>query len=123
MLSSNDYRNREYALDTIHFSSFAYLIDATRIFVSSLREATQYENPHKAELLCSDLEASIVGWFVMLPPDKWQLAVQPVFLDQLIFQAHMMMYTYVFLREQWVMLILITQSSGVYTSAVVEPST
>ncbi|KAJ5186444.1 hypothetical protein N7449_011208 [Penicillium cf. viridicatum] len=91
--SSTDYRTREYALDTIHFSSFAYLIDATRIFVSSLRVATQYENPYKAEILCSDLEASIVGWFVMLPPDKWQLAVQPVLLDQLMFQAHMMMYT------------------------------
>ncbi|KAJ5428758.1 Transcription factor [Penicillium cf. griseofulvum] len=91
--SSIDYRNREYALEATRFSSFAYLIDATRIFVCSLRVATQYENPSKAELLCSDLEASIVGWFVMLPPDKWELAVQPDLLDQLIFQAHMMMYT------------------------------
>ncbi|KAJ5861914.1 uncharacterized protein N7529_009224, partial [Penicillium soppii] len=91
--SSTDYRNRDYAVETTSFSSFAYLIDATRIFVSSLKAATQYKNLQKAELLCSDLEASIVGWFIMLPSDKWELAVQPVLLDQLIFQAHMMMYT------------------------------
>ncbi|KAE8374898.1 hypothetical protein BDV26DRAFT_268997 [Aspergillus bertholletiae] len=91
--SLSDYRNREYALETTQFSSFAYLIDATRIFVCSLRMATQYESLCKAELLCGDLEAAIVGWFVMLPPDKWELAAEPALLDQLIFQAHMMMYT------------------------------
>ena len=31
----------------------------------------------------------------MLPNEKRELATQPVVLDQLMFQAHMMMYTYV----------------------------
>ncbi|KAJ6445054.1 hypothetical protein O9K51_03456 [Purpureocillium lavendulum] len=93
LASFDEYRNREYALDSPSYSSFAYFIDATRIFVDSLRAATQYESIHKAELLCGDLEAAVGGWFVMLPNEKRELATQPVVLDQLMFQAHMMMYT------------------------------
>lgn len=91
--SFDDFKNREYALESPKFSSFAYLIDATRIFVASLRASTQYESIYKAEILCDDLEAAIVGWFVLLPTEKRELAVQPAMLDQLMFQAHMMMYT------------------------------
>lgn len=88
-----EYRNREYALDDKPYSSFAYLIDASGIFVSSLRSATQYESIDQAEVLCGDMEATVIGWFLMLPPDKRELAAKPARLDQLIFQAHMMMYT------------------------------
>lgn len=93
--SMMEYKNREYALEEKLFSSFAYLIDASRIFVMSLRSAVYYQNYSKAEQECEDLEAHVVSWFLMLPPSKRELPVKPAKMDQLLFQAHMMMYTYV----------------------------
>ncbi|KAK4062884.1 transcriptional regulator family: Fungal Specific TF [Trichoderma harzianum] len=88
-----DYRSREFALDDKPFSSFAYLIDATEIFIAALRASTQYQDIIEAESLCGDLEARIISWFLMLPLNKRELTVTPGLMDQLMFQSHMMMYT------------------------------
>ncbi|KAI5461858.1 hypothetical protein BGZ63DRAFT_386745 [Mariannaea sp. PMI_226] len=87
------YQNREFALEERLFSSFAYFIDATDIFVSSLRASFGYESLCNAKSLCENLETTIAGWFVMLPSNKRELLINPVVLDQLLFQAHMMLYT------------------------------
>ncbi|QYS95348.1 Zn(2)-C6 fungal-type domain-containing protein [Trichoderma simmonsii] len=88
-----DYRSREFALDDKPFSSFAYLIDATEIFIAALRASTQYQDIIEAESLCGDLEARVISWFLMLPLNKRELTVMPGLMDQLMFQSHMMMYT------------------------------
>jgi hypothetical protein len=75
------------------FSSFAYYMDASVIFAATLHASLKFKMTSKAEILCDDLEAKIAGWFAMLPPSKRDLDVRPAFLDQLIFQSHMMMYT------------------------------
>ncbi|UKZ50466.1 hypothetical protein TrVGV298_004729 [Trichoderma virens] len=88
-----DYRLREFALDDKSFSSFAYLIDATEIFIAALSASTQYQDIIQAEVLCGDLEARVISWFLLLPLSKRELPVAPGRMDQLMFQAHMMMYT------------------------------
>ncbi|KAL7930677.1 hypothetical protein V8C35DRAFT_311934 [Trichoderma chlorosporum] len=89
----DDYRSREFALEDEPFSSFAYLIDATEIFIAALSASTQYQDITQAELLCGDLEARVVSWFLLLPLTKRELPVASGSMDQLMFQAHMMMYT------------------------------
>ncbi|KAM0430442.1 hypothetical protein ACHAPT_005789 [Fusarium lateritium] len=91
--SWQDYCNREFALEDKTFSSFAYFIDANDIFVTSLRASHEFQDISEAEMLCDNLEATIAGWFLMLPPDKRGLCVKPASVDQLMFQAYMMMYT------------------------------
>ncbi|EWG54347.1 hypothetical protein FVEG_12587 [Fusarium verticillioides 7600] len=88
-----EYHNREYDMQEKSFSSFAYYIDASVIFATTLHASLKFKTTSKAETLCDDLEAKIAGWFAMLPPSKRDLDVRPAFLDQLIFQSHMMMYT------------------------------
>ncbi|KAL7952137.1 hypothetical protein V8C42DRAFT_306237 [Trichoderma barbatum] len=89
----HNYRTREFALEDKPFSSFAYLIDATEIFIAALGESTKYQDITQAEVLCGDLEARVISWFLLLPLEKRELPVAPGLLDQLMFQAHMMMYT------------------------------
>ncbi|KAI8667921.1 Zn(2)-C6 fungal-type domain-containing protein [Fusarium keratoplasticum] len=91
--SWQDYCNREFALEDKNFSSFAYFIDANDIFVSSLRASYEFQDISDAEILCDNLEATIAGWFLMLPATKRGLCVKPASVDQLMFQAYMMMYT------------------------------
>ncbi|KAG8664199.1 uncharacterized protein FPOAC1_013906 [Fusarium poae] len=88
-----EYHNREYDMQEKPFSSFAYYIDASMIFATTLPASLKFRTVSKAEILCDNLEAKIAGWFAMLPPSKRDLDVRPAFLDQLIFQSHMMMYT------------------------------
>lgn len=89
----SEYQCREFALDDKPFSSFAYLIDANRIFLQSLRAARHYTSISQAEITCSDLEAQVMSWFLMLPPSKRDLHVKQDIMDQLMFQSHLMMYT------------------------------
>ncbi|EXL63319.1 hypothetical protein FOCG_01674 [Fusarium oxysporum f. sp. radicis-lycopersici 26381] len=88
-----EYHNREYDMQEKQFSSFAYYIDASVIFATTLHASLKFKTTSKAEILCDNLEAKIAGWFAMLPPSKRDLDVRPAFLDQLILQSHMMMYT------------------------------
>ncbi|RSL40869.1 hypothetical protein CEP53_013111 [Fusarium sp. AF-6] len=91
--SWQDYCNREFALEEKEFSSFAYFIDANDIFVSSLRASHEFQDVSEAETLCDNFEATIAGWFLMLPDSKRGLCIKPASVDQLMFQAYMMMYT------------------------------
>ncbi|KAF5718823.1 hypothetical protein FMUND_4990 [Fusarium mundagurra] len=88
-----EYHSREYDMQEKSFSSFAYYIDASVIFANTLHASIKFKTTSKAEITCDDLEAKIAGWFAMLPPSKRDLDVRPTFLDQLILQSHMMMYT------------------------------
>lgn len=89
----SDYQCREYALDDTSFSSFTYLIDANRIYVRAIRSSTQYSGVSQAEMICGNMEAEIASWFIMLPSSKRDLPVQQDAMNQLMFQAHIMMYT------------------------------
>ncbi|KAH6668066.1 hypothetical protein F5X68DRAFT_265414 [Plectosphaerella plurivora] len=93
--SIQDYLDQEFAFEEKSFSSFAYLINATEVFVSILGESFSFDDTHKAQIVVEDLEATIAAWYVMLPPGKRGLANRsgPSLVDQLMFQAHMMMYT------------------------------
>ncbi|KAM0502476.1 hypothetical protein ACHAP8_004021 [Fusarium lateritium] len=86
-------KDREYDIQEKSFSSFAYFIDASVVFATTLHASTKFKAVSKAEVLCDNLEAKIAGWFTMLPPSKRELDSRPSFLDQLLFQSHMMMYT------------------------------
>lgn len=90
-----DYNDREFALEEKRFSSFAYFINATEIFVSSLGESFRFGDVGKSQTTVENLEATIAAWYIMLPPDKRGPFKKPGsrVVDQLMFQAHMMMFT------------------------------
>lgn len=65
--------------------------------MSSLQASLGFQDLSKAQILVESLEVTIAAWFVMLPPDKRGLIMksgsESCLVDQLMFQAHMMMYT------------------------------
>ena len=63
--------------------------------MSSLQASLGFQDLSKAQILVESLEVTIAAWFVMLPPDKRGLVMKSgsCLVDQLMFQAHMMMYT------------------------------
>lgn len=91
--SFEEYQNREYAIVEQTYSSFAYYIEASTVYLASLQASTQYESISHAERVCSDWEATIFSWFLMLPEKLRELPVKSTVSDQLMFQAHMMMHT------------------------------
>ncbi|KAJ3496943.1 hypothetical protein NLG97_g2288 [Lecanicillium saksenae] len=91
--SFEEYQNREYALLEQPFSSFAYYIEASTIYLESLQASTLYQSMSHAENVCSDWEATVVSWFLMLPSHLRELPANSTVPDQLMFQAHMMMHT------------------------------
>lgn len=88
-----DYRERDYAESSSLFSSFAYLIDATYIYLRALRAVAQFKQYVDAEALCSDIEAGVTAWLLMLPPKKQQLESAFGSVDQILLQAHLMIHT------------------------------
>ncbi|KAH7377244.1 hypothetical protein B0T11DRAFT_347751 [Plectosphaerella cucumerina] len=93
--SIQDYVDQEFALEEKSFSSFAYFINATEVFVSVLGDSFRFDDAHKAQNAVENIEATIAAWYVMLPPGKRGLGNKPgpCLVDQLMFQAHMMMFT------------------------------
>lgn len=99
-VSIQDYNNQELLLQDSNFSTFAHFINATEVFVAVLRNSFRLDNVCQAKPLVENEEATIAAWYLMLPYNKRRLKYNPGMagsfqVDHLMFQAHMMMSTYV----------------------------
>ncbi|KAJ0419659.1 hypothetical protein BJY00DRAFT_313804 [Aspergillus carlsbadensis] len=76
------------------FSSFAELIGIARSldFVLSERWQTGTE---AANRVCANADTTILAWLLLLPPQKQSLICEDGSVDQLLFRAHMLVYTYI----------------------------
>ncbi|KAL2836755.1 hypothetical protein BJX68DRAFT_273386 [Aspergillus pseudodeflectus] len=89
-----DYESREFHPNSTSFSSFAELIGIARSldFVLSERWQTGTE---AANRVCANADTTILAWLLLLPPQKHSLVRGDGSVDQLLFRAHMLVYTYI----------------------------
>ncbi|CAG8936662.1 unnamed protein product [Penicillium salamii] len=88
----NEFNCREFALRDIHFSSFAYLIGAVQCSASAISTTptvvTAEDSPH----IIQAADASLDGWLLSLPPDRKQVMNAAGEVDELMFQAHLVIH-------------------------------
>lgn len=84
-----DYDDR--GLNEESFSSYAYLIDATRILGTTLAAGdTANESPYS---LVKNAEANLMSWHLYLPQRKRDPARRDGTIDEVLFKAHMAVNT------------------------------
>ena len=86
-----EYNAREFAVDELTFSSFAYLIDLGHIIGVILALGTEPGDPFDPEIISAD--TSLMNWALYLPKKK-QLVVEDLGkVDEILFQAHILCNT------------------------------
>ncbi|KIM93884.1 hypothetical protein OIDMADRAFT_172967 [Oidiodendron maius Zn] len=83
-----EYETREFADEEITFSSFAYLIDGARIAGAVL--AASSDTGEAYDPVATPADAKLVSWIVHLPECKKQMINENRSMDEVIFQAHML---------------------------------
>jgi hypothetical protein len=92
-----DYESREFHANSTSFSSFAELIGIVRSLDFVLAERWQ-TGTEAANRVCANADTTILAWLLLLPPQKQSLVRGDGSVDQLLFRAHMLVYTYVLIR-------------------------
>jgi hypothetical protein len=87
--SLQGFDERHFAEDTTVFSSFAYRVDAVRI-LGQVLAAGQGNDPEDPRAEAAD--ASLVNWGLHLPECKKELIGEDRKVDEMLFQAHMVIY-------------------------------
>ncbi|KAL2827470.1 hypothetical protein BJY01DRAFT_255689 [Aspergillus pseudoustus] len=93
-LSIDDYEMREFHPSEACFSSFAELIGIARSLDLVLSERWQ-TGTEAANRVCANADTTILAWLLLLPAQKQSLLKQNGTVDQLLFRAHMLIYTYI----------------------------
>ncbi|EFY94996.1 Zn(2)-Cys(6) zinc finger domain protein [Metarhizium robertsii] len=89
-----DFDSREFASDNHVYSSFAYLIGATR-GVAQIMAATPPDRKTSPPIeLVEAVDAMIDGWLLLLPECKRPLMSKTGEMDELLFYAHMSIHAY-----------------------------
>lgn len=80
------FRERAFAKDEDVFSSAAYRIEAVRILgtVIGLGDSSYEADGERVEAV----DASLNGWLLHLPPSKQEVLNQEGKVDEMLFQAH-----------------------------------
>lgn len=84
---------REFAAEeTTSFSSFAYLIGAVRCAVLAM--STRPKAPAKEDSLriMQTADSALDGWLLLLPKDRKQIMNKSGEIDELMFQAHLLIH-------------------------------
>ncbi|KAL2811988.1 hypothetical protein BJX63DRAFT_264702 [Aspergillus granulosus] len=93
-LSIDDYEMREFHPSHGCFSSFAELIGIARSLDFVLSERWQTDMDASSRV-CANADTTILAWLLLLPAQKKSLVRENGTVDQLIFRAHMLIYTYI----------------------------
>lgn len=86
--SLDEYDTREFAEEEVIFSSFTYLIDVARISGAVLPTSTEAGAPF--DKAATNADARLVNWSVHLPKCKKEMIDKSRGMDEVIFQAHML---------------------------------
>ncbi|PGH00557.1 hypothetical protein AJ80_09163 [Polytolypa hystricis UAMH7299] len=86
-----DFDNREFEAEDIVFSSFAYLIDASRILGTTL--AVSADVGDLIDPRVDNADAGLVAWAFHLPDVKKEMVAGNGKVDPILFLAHMLIHT------------------------------
>lgn len=85
----HDFDNREFSPVNHVFSSFAYLIGATRGIASAIASMPEGDGPLPARDMTQTVDAIVEGWELLLPDCKREVLTASGDFDELMFQAFM----------------------------------
>ncbi|KAK8112579.1 hypothetical protein PG984_013105 [Apiospora sp. TS-2023a] len=91
----DDYCARELETDGPGYSSFAHLVGAYRSITSALKSIPPLTKPHGSALVIQEIDTVIDGWLHLLPESKREVMSESGEIDELMFQAHMLVHTLV----------------------------
>ncbi|KAK2023246.1 hypothetical protein LX32DRAFT_667476 [Colletotrichum zoysiae] len=85
-----DFDYREFASEDSSFSSFAYLITAVRCAALAISTAPKVTNREDSTHIIQNADSIIEGWSLLLPRDRKQVMEKTGEIDELLFQAHLL---------------------------------
>ncbi|KAI1369920.1 hypothetical protein F5Y08DRAFT_5406 [Xylaria arbuscula] len=85
----DDFETREFGPENQKFSSFAYLIGATRSIALALSAGAPDCTNWLSQKTIAEVDAIIDGWFLLLPKSKREVLKEGNVVDELMFQAQM----------------------------------
>ncbi|CAG8030302.1 unnamed protein product [Penicillium salamii] len=83
---------REFDPRDIHFSSFGYLIGAVQCAASAISATPTVVTAEDSTYIMQAADASLDGWLRLLPPDRKQVMNAAGEVDELMFQAHLVIH-------------------------------
>jgi hypothetical protein len=87
-----DFEDRDLALEDERFSSFAYLIGAVRCAGFAIAVSPKLATRDSSEEVVQTADAIIDGWSLLLPKDTKQVMSKSGEIDELMFQAHLVIH-------------------------------
>ncbi|RYC64125.1 hypothetical protein CHU98_g2065 [Xylaria longipes] len=85
----DEFDSREFGPENQTFSSFAYLIGATRSIALALSAGSPDASSWLSPKTIAEVDAIIDGWFLLLPKSKREVLKEGNVVDELMFQAQM----------------------------------
>ncbi|KAK7959854.1 uncharacterized protein PG986_004708 [Apiospora aurea] len=89
----DDYSTRELETDGPGYSSFAHLVGAYRSITSVLKSIPPLTKPQGSAMVIQEFDTVIDGWLRLLPESKREVMSESGEIDELMFQAHMLVHT------------------------------
>lgn len=84
--------SREFSLEETSFSSFAYLIGAVRCAALAVSIAPKNATKDDSEGIIQSADSVIDAWLLLLPKDRKQVMKKTGVIDELMFQAHLLVH-------------------------------
>jgi hypothetical protein len=90
-----DFDSREFASEDVSFSSFAYLIGAVNCAALAISTAPKITAKDASEQVLQAADAMIDAWLLLLPKGSKEVMAKSGEIDELMFQAHLVIHVYV----------------------------
>jgi hypothetical protein len=94
----DEFDSREFAPDDIHFSSFAYLIGAVRCAATAILSMPKVTTEESSVHVLQAADSGINAWLLLLPKGAKQVMTKGGEIDELMYQAHLVIHVYVHLQ-------------------------
>ena len=85
-----EFNCREFSAEPIDFSSFAYLIGAVQCAGLAISVAPKIAHREDSTHVVQAADCSLDGWRLLLPKDRKQVMDKDGKIDELMFQAHLL---------------------------------
>lgn len=85
-----EFNNREFLPNNVHFSSFAYLIGAVQCAAAAISITPKVAAAEDSTHLIQAVDCSLDGWRLLLPPERKNVMNENGEIDELMFQAQLL---------------------------------
>jgi hypothetical protein len=87
-----EFNHREFIPNSVHFSSFAYLIGAVQSAATAISITPKIAAVEDSTHLIQAVDCSLDGWRLLLPPEHKDVMNENGEIDELMFQAHLLIH-------------------------------